>query len=174
MTHSHGKIEFNCRYFIMTFRTQIHKKKFGKNGFRTLQGTMSHRTQYETSVLYYFAGIAKDSNGNWLGKFYFLQSFYNQKGSAFWIFCQIIPYWCKTRLSNANSKPPLNVIFKSIHAYFHFLAGLGGVDTDERAYNLVIADCILPIGYTSVRGLISLIYGSHTLSTGLKGCTEKR
>jgi hypothetical protein len=27
MTHSPGKIEYNCRYFIMTFRTQIHKKK---------------------------------------------------------------------------------------------------------------------------------------------------
>ncbi len=27
----------------MSFRTQIHKKKFGKNGFHTLQGTLSHR-----------------------------------------------------------------------------------------------------------------------------------
>ncbi len=27
MTHSPCKIEYNCRYFIMTFRTQIHKKK---------------------------------------------------------------------------------------------------------------------------------------------------
>ncbi len=26
MTHSPGKIEYNCRYFIMTFPTQIHKK----------------------------------------------------------------------------------------------------------------------------------------------------
>ncbi len=26
MTHSPGKIEYNCRYFIMTFRMQIHKK----------------------------------------------------------------------------------------------------------------------------------------------------
>jgi hypothetical protein len=43
MTHSPGKIRYNCRYFIMTFRTQIHTKKFGKNCFRTLQGTMSHR-----------------------------------------------------------------------------------------------------------------------------------
>jgi hypothetical protein len=43
MTHSPGKIEYNCRYFIMTFRTQIHKKKFGKKCFRNLQGTMSHR-----------------------------------------------------------------------------------------------------------------------------------
>ncbi len=42
MTHSPGKIEYNCRYFTMTFRTQIHKKKFRKNGFRNLQGTMSH------------------------------------------------------------------------------------------------------------------------------------
>ena len=33
MTHSPGKIEYNCRYFIMTFRTQIHKKKFGKKMF---------------------------------------------------------------------------------------------------------------------------------------------
>jgi hypothetical protein len=42
MTHSPGKIEYNYRYFIMTFRTQIHKKKCGKKCFRTLQGTMSH------------------------------------------------------------------------------------------------------------------------------------
>ena len=27
VTHSRGKIEYNCRYFIMTFRTQIHQKK---------------------------------------------------------------------------------------------------------------------------------------------------
>jgi len=40
MTHSPGKIEYNCRYFIMTFRTQIHKKKFGKKCFRNLQGTL--------------------------------------------------------------------------------------------------------------------------------------
>ncbi len=51
MTHSHGKIEYNCRYFIMTFRTQIHKKKFGKKCFRTLQGTMSHRPLTNTSSL---------------------------------------------------------------------------------------------------------------------------
>ncbi len=42
MTYSPGKIEYNCRYFIMTFRTQIHTQKFGKNDFHTLQGTMSH------------------------------------------------------------------------------------------------------------------------------------
>jgi hypothetical protein len=51
MTHSPGKIEYNCRYFIMSFRTQIHKKKFGKNGFHTLQGTMSHRPLTNTSSL---------------------------------------------------------------------------------------------------------------------------
>jgi hypothetical protein len=51
MTHSPGKIEDNCRYFLMTFRTQIHKKKFGKNGFHTLQGTMSHRPLTNTSSL---------------------------------------------------------------------------------------------------------------------------
>ena len=33
MTHSPGKIEYNCRYFIMTFHTQIHKKKSVKNVF---------------------------------------------------------------------------------------------------------------------------------------------
>jgi hypothetical protein len=33
VTHSPGKIEYNCRYFIMTFRTQIHKKKFCKKFF---------------------------------------------------------------------------------------------------------------------------------------------
>ena len=51
MTHSPGKIEYNCRYFIMTFRTQIHKKKFGKKCFRNLQGTMSHRPLTNTSSL---------------------------------------------------------------------------------------------------------------------------
>jgi len=53
MTHSPGKIEYNCRYFLMTFRTQIrvHKKKFGKIGLRTLQDTMSHRPLTKTSSL---------------------------------------------------------------------------------------------------------------------------
>jgi hypothetical protein len=51
MTHSPGKIEYNCRYFIMTFLTQIHKKKFGKKCFRNLQGTMSHRPLTNTSSL---------------------------------------------------------------------------------------------------------------------------
>jgi hypothetical protein len=36
---------------FMTFRTQIHKKKFGKNGFRNLQGTMYHRPLTNTSSL---------------------------------------------------------------------------------------------------------------------------
>ncbi len=35
----------------MTFRTQIHTKKFGKNGFRNLQGTLSHRPLTNTSSL---------------------------------------------------------------------------------------------------------------------------
>jgi hypothetical protein len=33
MTHSPGKIEYNCGYFIMTFRTQIHKKNSVKMVF---------------------------------------------------------------------------------------------------------------------------------------------
>jgi hypothetical protein len=36
---------------FMTFRMQIHTKKFGKNGFRNLQGTMSHRPLTNTSSL---------------------------------------------------------------------------------------------------------------------------
>ena len=36
MTHSPGKIEYNCRYFIMSFRKHIGEKEFGKNDF---QGT---------------------------------------------------------------------------------------------------------------------------------------
>ncbi len=36
---------------FMTFRTQIHTKKFGKNGFGNLQGTMSHRPLTNTSSL---------------------------------------------------------------------------------------------------------------------------
>jgi hypothetical protein len=31
VTHSPGKIEYNCRYFLMTFRKRIHKNKFSKN-----------------------------------------------------------------------------------------------------------------------------------------------
>ncbi len=51
MTHSPGKIEYNCRYFIMTFRKQIGEYKFGKNCFHTLQSTMSHRPLTNTSSL---------------------------------------------------------------------------------------------------------------------------
>ncbi len=51
MTHSPGKIRYNCRYFIMTSCTQIHTKKFCENCFRTLQGTMSHRPLTNTSSL---------------------------------------------------------------------------------------------------------------------------
>jgi hypothetical protein len=36
---------------FMTFRTQIHTKKFGKKCFRNLQGTMSHRPLTNTSSL---------------------------------------------------------------------------------------------------------------------------
>jgi hypothetical protein len=35
----------------MSFRTQIHNKKFGKNSFDTLQGTMSHRPLTNASSL---------------------------------------------------------------------------------------------------------------------------
>ncbi len=51
MTHSPGKIEYNCRYFIMTFRKQIEEYKFGKNCSHTLQSTMSHRLLTNTSSL---------------------------------------------------------------------------------------------------------------------------
>jgi hypothetical protein len=51
MTHSPGKIEYNCRYFLMTFRKRIRKNKFSKNDFHTLQGTMSHRPLTNTSSL---------------------------------------------------------------------------------------------------------------------------
>jgi hypothetical protein len=50
-THSPGKIEYNCHYFNVTFRTQIHKKKFSQKCFRDLQGTMSHRPLTNTSSL---------------------------------------------------------------------------------------------------------------------------
>ncbi len=36
---------------FMTFRTEIHTKKFGKKGFRNLQGTMPHRPLTNTSSL---------------------------------------------------------------------------------------------------------------------------
>jgi hypothetical protein len=51
MTHSPGKIEYNCRYFLMTFRKGIRKNKFSKNNFHTLEGTMSHRPLTNTSSL---------------------------------------------------------------------------------------------------------------------------
>jgi hypothetical protein len=34
----------------MAFRTQIHKKKFGKKCFRNLKGTMYHRPLTNTQV----------------------------------------------------------------------------------------------------------------------------
>ncbi len=51
MTHSPGRIEYNCRYFLMTIRKRIRKNKFSKNDFHTLQGTMSHRPLTNTSSL---------------------------------------------------------------------------------------------------------------------------
>ncbi len=52
MTHSPGKIEYNCRYFIMTFRTEIHTKKNSvKIVFVLYSGTMSHRPLTNTSSL---------------------------------------------------------------------------------------------------------------------------
>ena len=51
VTHCPGKIEYNCRYFIMTFRMQIHTQKFDKKCFRNLQGTMSLRPLTNASSL---------------------------------------------------------------------------------------------------------------------------
>ena len=51
VTHCPGKIEYNCRYFLMTFRKRIRKNKFSKNGFHNLQGTMSHRPLTNASSL---------------------------------------------------------------------------------------------------------------------------
>jgi hypothetical protein len=51
MTHSRGKIEYNFRYFLLTFHKRIRKKKFCKNDFHTLQDTMSHRPLTNTSSL---------------------------------------------------------------------------------------------------------------------------
>ena len=66
MTHRPGKIEYNCRYFIMTFRTQIHKKKFCKKCFRNQQGTMSHRPLTNTSSLKIAAAYSANSKStNW-------------------------------------------------------------------------------------------------------------
>jgi hypothetical protein len=45
-----GKIEYNCRYFIMSFRKQIGEYKFGKNCFHTPQSTMSHRLTNASSL----------------------------------------------------------------------------------------------------------------------------
>ncbi len=51
VTHYPGKIEYNCRYFLMRFRKGIRKNKFIKNDFHTQQGTMSHRPVTNTSSL---------------------------------------------------------------------------------------------------------------------------
>ncbi len=51
MTHSPGKIEYNFRYFIMSFHKQIGEYKFRKNCFYTLQSTMSHRPSTNSSSL---------------------------------------------------------------------------------------------------------------------------
>ncbi len=51
VTHSPGKIEYNCRYFMMSFRKHIGEKKFGKNDFHTLQGSMFQRPLPNTSSL---------------------------------------------------------------------------------------------------------------------------
>ncbi len=51
VTHSPGKIDYNCRYFLITFLKQIGQKKICKNGFHTLQGTMFHRPLTNTSSL---------------------------------------------------------------------------------------------------------------------------
>ncbi len=51
VTHSRGKIEYNCRYFLMTFLKRIRKNKFSKNDFHTRQGTMTHRPLTNTSSL---------------------------------------------------------------------------------------------------------------------------
>ncbi len=51
VTHCPGKIEYNCRYFLMTFHKRIRKNKFSKNDFNTLQSTMSHRPLTNTSSL---------------------------------------------------------------------------------------------------------------------------
>jgi hypothetical protein len=45
------KYKYNCRYFLMTFRKRISKKKFSKNDFHTLQGTLFHRPLTNTSSL---------------------------------------------------------------------------------------------------------------------------
>jgi hypothetical protein len=45
------KYKYNCRYFLMTFRKRISKKKFSKNYFHTLQGIMFHRPLTNTSSL---------------------------------------------------------------------------------------------------------------------------
>ena len=51
VTHIPGKIEYNCRYFLVTFRKRIRRNKFSKNGFHNLQGTMSHRPLTNASSL---------------------------------------------------------------------------------------------------------------------------
>ncbi len=61
VTHSPGTIEYNCRYFLMTFRKRIRKNKFSKNGFHNLQGTMSHRPLTNASSLKITAAYCADT-----------------------------------------------------------------------------------------------------------------
>jgi hypothetical protein len=49
---------------FMTFRTQIHTQKFGKNGLRILQGTMSHCPLTNTSSLKITAAYYSCHNNN--------------------------------------------------------------------------------------------------------------
>jgi hypothetical protein len=63
----------------MTFRTQIHTKKFGKKCFRNQQGTMSHRLLTNTSSLKiaaaYCSGLSKNSRTWPENKFGYAYSF---------------------------------------------------------------------------------------------------
>jgi hypothetical protein len=61
-----SKIEYNFIYFIMTSRMQIRQKKFGKNGFCTLQGTMFHRPLAHSSSLK-ITGLKVHKNENFFG-----------------------------------------------------------------------------------------------------------
>jgi hypothetical protein len=105
MTHSPGKIGDNCRYFLMTFRTQIHKKKFGKNGFHTLQGTMSHRPLTNTSGLKITAAYWTGSRAGSLALNMCL-CFHCPAPPPHYLFRCLPPLWMKARVLAQHGGPP--------------------------------------------------------------------
>ncbi len=115
VTHSPGKIEYNCRYFIMTFRTQIHKKKFCKKCFRNLQGSMSHRPLTNTSSLKIAAAYCPPPtfirNPYYLSSYIPIPSHLLSCSFSFTVFFRFFcPFWLPTSFQS-NPRNCSNIVF---------------------------------------------------------------